>query len=89
MAPPTLVFGKEELKGIWEKTAEPCFLKALVQNECEFNGHEYVCTPFKRLFKECGAGKRIVRIEVTDQDTNHLAFDATVTRFWESSRRCT
>ncbi|CUS21740.1 LAQU0S03e09670g1_1 [Lachancea quebecensis] len=89
MAPPTLVFGKEELKDIWERTKGPCSLKALVQNECEFIGHEYVCIPFKRLFKECGAGREFTRIEVTNPGTNLRYADDTISRFWDSNRNCT
>ncbi|SCU80986.1 LADA_0B10594g1_1 [Lachancea dasiensis] len=86
MAPPTLVFGKEELDHILAKVRGPCKLKSLTQNQCDFNGHEYVCIPFKRVFKECLVGKsgQTIRIELTSEATN---MDLTVQDFWSSMER--
>lgn len=93
MAPPTPVFGKDELEPLLKKVKPPCVLKSLIQNECTFNGEEYICVPFKRLFKEClldsktkdGRASRIVRIEITDRHTNDgILEDQMLKRFWEA-----
>lgn len=86
MAPPTPVFGREELELVRNKVEEPCQLKSLIQNECEYNGLEYVCLPFKRVFQECivGAQRQRVRLEVTTELTNS-AVDPTMERFWSTA----
>ncbi|SCU80158.1 LAFA_0B07822g1_1 [Lachancea sp. 'fantastica'] len=83
MAPPTPVFGREELEVVRDRIEEPCQLKSLIQHECEYNGLQYVCLPFKRVFQECIVGKQRqkVRFEVTTELTNG-AVDATVEKFW-------
>ncbi|SCU87648.1 LAME_0D10924g1_1 [Lachancea meyersii CBS 8951] len=88
MAPPTPVFGREELEMVRIKAKGPCQLKSLVQNECEFNGHNYVCIPFKRVFEECivGGKQQKIRLEVTSESTNAV-IDATVARFWSSVKK--
>ncbi|AET38533.1 Som1p Ecym_3015 [Eremothecium cymbalariae DBVPG len=69
MAPPTPIITRDEVEPILSRTKD-CILASLIQNECHFDGHNYVCIPFKRLFEECTLNKRRVRIEVTDISTN-------------------
>lgn len=69
MAPPTKILSPENQRQLLER-AKDCSLKSLTQNECAFNGHEYICTPFKRLFQECIVRDQLIRIEVTDKFTN-------------------
>lgn len=70
MAPPTKILGYDVQQRMLERSQE-CALKSLTQNECAFNGHEYVCVPFKRLFQQCVMrdGRRL-NIEVTNEATN-------------------
>ncbi|SCU81904.1 LAMI_0B08152g1_1 [Lachancea mirantina] len=90
MAPPTPILGPEELDRAKGQVLKPCKLMSLTQNECRFDGHEYVCIPFKRVFQECQAGKgkhkHTLRFEVTTAATNErLASDEMVQRFWDAS----
>ncbi|CEP63371.1 Som1p LALA0_S08e00892g [Lachancea lanzarotensis] len=87
MAPPTPVFGREELAPVRNRIVEPCQLKSLIQHECEYDGLKYVCLPFKRVFQECvvGAQRRKTRFEVTTELTNG-AVDVTVERFWSMGK---
>ncbi|SCW01488.1 LAFE_0E00738g1_1 [Lachancea fermentati] len=86
MAPPTPIFGKEELSPLLEKIHGPCQLYSLIQNECTYDGQGYICVPFKRLFEECSVGDRTIRVEVTDAHTNkNILNDEIVERFWNST----
>lgn len=69
MAPPTLLRNRTEIE-LFLSSAKYCDLTSLVQNVCHFNGYDYTCVPFKRLFKECLLNKKLIRIEITDSDTN-------------------
>ncbi|AMD20173.1 HCR023Wp [Eremothecium sinecaudum] len=69
MAPPTPIMNATEVEPLLS-IARNCYLSSLVQNECYFNGYDYTCVPFKRLFQECIVHKKKVRIEVTTSDTN-------------------
>ncbi|SCU79635.1 LANO_0A06964g1_1 [Lachancea nothofagi CBS 11611] len=87
MAPPTLVCQKHEFKSLWKDVKGPCVLKSLIQYECEFNGYEYDCVPFKRVFEECITGEKLkkFRREVTNERTNQA--DEMVQKFWSSVKR--
>lgn len=70
MAPPTKILGLDTQQRMLQR-GENCSLKSLVQNECAFNGNDYVCTPFKRLFEQCMVKDgRVLNIEVTNLNTN-------------------
>ncbi|EJS44081.1 som1p [Saccharomyces arboricola H-6] len=75
MAPPTTIRSRDQalapLDTLDAKTH--CQLKELVQWECQFEGADYACFPFKRLFERCIAapGKTPTNYEVTNTDTNN------------------
>lgn len=89
MAPPTVVFGKEELEPLLRNVMATCIFKSLTQSECNFDGHQYVCVPFKRVFKECKVDGKSIRIEVTDRNTNKAKADEMVDSFWNSRKSFT
>ncbi|CCC70505.1 hypothetical protein NCAS_0F00210 [Naumovozyma castellii] len=78
MAPPVVVFGKDDIRvktalsnnrtGETDaETGDGCRQFQLTQFQCQLlEDGQYICFPFKRVFQECQG----VRTEVTNVDSN-------------------